>query len=68
MAVLASINLPLSPALFTALVATMLVLMALRSLASEVDHARRVHKLQGEVKALREKQAERLRNMLPRRR
>ncbi len=51
----------------TALIAGAAALIALKLIGSEIEYARRVHRLQNEVRLLREQQIERLRNLRPRR-
>ena len=62
-------SLSISPALlFTAAIAAGMVLLSLRCIAAEIDYAKRVQTLQQQTRVLREKQEERIRNLLPKRR
>ena len=55
----------MSPALITALIAAAFVLLALKSVAAEMEYSRRWHALREEARTLRERQMERLRNLRP---
>ncbi len=68
MLLLADSSFTLTGLTFTAILAAGTVLVALKTMAAEMDYARRWRALQREVRVLRAKQAERLRSMQSRRR
>lgn len=68
MQVLADAGLSSASLLITSLIAGGVVLLSLKTMAVEMDYAQRLGALQQQARALREKQAERMRNLLPKRR
>ncbi len=58
----------IEPVVLTAIIGAGFVLVALKLIAADIDYARRSHALWVQAQALRERHAERLRSLRPKRR
>lgn len=63
MHLLADAGMSNAPLLITALMAGGVVLLSLKAISAEMEYARRFQALQQQARVLREKQAERIRNL-----